>query len=88
MPPDSTTRRAIANEVPNALGIHIYPNGFYATIPLERSVHIEDLETLPSGRVTLVQTDMTLMAGQAFGWLWTTGNQMYFSMNRPPPVQC
>ncbi len=86
MPAGSTTRRTIASEVPNALGIHIYPNGFYATIPLEHSVHIEDLETLPSGRVTSVQTDMTLMAGQAFGWLWTTGNQMYFCDEPTPSV--
>ena len=78
MPPDSTTRTTIANEVPNALGIHIYPNGFYATIPLEHSVHIDDLETTPSGGSTLIQTDMTLTISQAFGWLWTTGDQMYF----------
>ena len=78
MPPDSIERTTIINEVPNALGIHIFPNGFYTTLPLEHSVRIDDIETMPSGTSSFIQTDMTLTISQAFGWLWTEGDQMYF----------
>lgn len=73
MPSSNSSRTVNADDFATVLGMHISEDGFYSTIPIHRSVVIDDVTD-----DKLVTTDMNLVITTAVGNLWTSGNQMYF----------
>ena len=79
MPPLDGSRSVIANDFATALGIQIYDDGFYATIPLHRNMIVDDIHTNSrTGSSYRVETDMHLVISTATGVIWTEGSQMRF----------
>jgi len=73
----NTTRDVFAEGFAQVLGMQVYPDGFYATIPVHRDMHIDDFTTV-NGDTIHVQTDMNLTITSAFGYLWAYGNELHF----------
>ncbi|MFV2034393.1 MAG: hypothetical protein ACC631_04665 [Halocynthiibacter sp.] len=87
MAPGNSVRTTIGAEISRSIGMQIYPDGYYVTIPLSPSVEITDIIAQSSGESITVETDMTLLINTASGWIWTEGSQLFFcTFALPQPV--
>lgn len=73
----STTRNVFAEGFAEVLGMQVYADGFYATLPIHRDVHMDEFTTTNDDTIH-VQTDMTLVIGSTFGYIWGSGGQLHY----------
>ncbi|MCP5037005.1 MAG: hypothetical protein GY945_05320, partial [Rhodobacteraceae bacterium] len=71
--PAGVSRQVFPDDFARVMGMVIYPDGFYATLPFHSSLTMHDLE---DGELTI--TDMDLAVTSNFGWIWTAGTALRF----------
>lgn len=74
---DSTTRHVFAEGFAEVLGMQVYSDGFYATLPIHRDVHMDEFTTTNDDTIH-VQTDMNLVIGTTVGYIWGSGGQLHY----------
>ncbi len=73
MAPAGVSRQVFPDDYARVIGMVVYPDGFYATIPFQNAVTMHDIE---DGEVTV--TDMNLVVSSNFGWIWTADSSLRF----------
>jgi hypothetical protein len=73
MAPAGVSRTVLPEGIDQVLGMVIYPDGFYATLPLVSGVTMKDIE-----EDEVITTNMRLFTGTNTGWIWTAGNSLNF----------
>ena len=73
MAPSGVSRSVFPDDYARVIGMVIYPDGFYATLPFVSSLTMHDIE---DGELTV--TDMNLRVTSNFGFIWTAGSSLRF----------